>query len=150
MKDIQSQIQEKETTPPPFKRPIGRAQKPMETTLISKREIEKETIDDVNNSKSTKKRKRSAYTNSFAPHLWPLILVAVKKHGDLTSVLHYLKTFHNKIGEVSGPYENLSRKSLYEWFTPRREIKPHMKIVVEKGTTSIVAKKHFLILEIRP
>jgi hypothetical protein len=28
-KEIQLQIQKKETTPPPFKRPIGRPQKPM-------------------------------------------------------------------------------------------------------------------------
>jgi hypothetical protein len=59
-KEIQSQIQEKETTPPPFKRPIGRPRKPMQTTLISKREIDKETIDDASNPKSTKKRKRGA------------------------------------------------------------------------------------------
>jgi hypothetical protein len=44
--------------PPPFKRPIGRPQKPMQTTLISKREIKRKTIDDASNSKSTKKRKR--------------------------------------------------------------------------------------------
>jgi hypothetical protein len=35
----------------------------METTLISKKEIKNEIIDDVNNSKSTKKRKRGVYTN---------------------------------------------------------------------------------------
>jgi hypothetical protein len=32
----------------------------MQTTLISKRQIKKETIDDASNPKSTKKRKRSA------------------------------------------------------------------------------------------
>jgi hypothetical protein len=32
----------------------------------------------------------------------------------------------------------------------RGELKPHMIIVVEKGTTSITKEKHFLILEIRP
>jgi hypothetical protein len=32
--EIQLQIQEKETTPPPFKRHVGRPQKPMQTTLI--------------------------------------------------------------------------------------------------------------------
>jgi hypothetical protein len=41
----------------------------MQTTLILEREIKKETIDDANNSKSTKKRKRGVYTNWFAPHL---------------------------------------------------------------------------------
>ncbi len=68
MKDIQSQIQEKETTTLSFKKPIGRPQKPMETTLISKREIKKKTFDDANISKSTKKRRRGVYTNWFTPH----------------------------------------------------------------------------------
>jgi len=97
-----------------------------------------------------KKRKRNAYTNRFAPHLWRSILVVVKKHGDLTGALHYLKTFHRKPGEVSGTYEKLSRGSLYEWFTPRGELKPHVKIVVEKGTTATIIEKHFSILETRP
>jgi hypothetical protein len=51
----------------------------------------------------------------------------MKKHYNLTSVLHYLKTFHKKPKEVSGPHDKLNRGSLYEWFTPRREIKPHLK-----------------------
>jgi hypothetical protein len=122
----------------------------MQTTLISERELKKETIDDVSNLKSTKKRKRSVYTNWFAPHLWPSILAAVKKHGDFTSALHYLKTFHRKLGKISGPYEKWNRGSLYEWFTLRRELKPHVKVVVKKGTTSIVVEKHFSILETKP
>jgi hypothetical protein len=60
----------------------------------------------------------------------------VKKHGDLIGAFHYLKTFHRKSGGVNGPYEKLSRRYLYEWFTPRRELKPHVKVDVEKGTTS--------------
>jgi hypothetical protein len=38
---------------------------------------------------------------------------------------------------------------LYEWFTLRGELKPHVK-VVEKGTTSILVGKHFSILETKP
>jgi hypothetical protein len=78
----------------------------------------KKTIDDANKSKSTKKRNRVAYTNWFAPNLWPLILATMKKHGDLIDVFHYLKTFHKKPVEISGSYEKLSKRSLYEWFTP--------------------------------
>jgi len=33
---------------------------------------------------------------------------------------------------------------------PRGELKPRMKIVVKKGTTSIVTKKQFSIFEIQP
>ncbi len=80
----------------------------------------------------------------------PSILAIVKKHGDLTSALHYLKTFHRKPREFSGPYEKLNKGSLYEWFTLRGELKPHVKVVVEKGTTSIVVEKHFSILETKP
>jgi hypothetical protein len=73
----------------------------------------------------------------------------MKKHGDFTSVFHYLKTFHRKLREVSSPYEKLSRRSLYEWFTPKGELKPHVK-VVEKRTTSTVVEKHFSILKRKP
>jgi hypothetical protein len=68
----------------------------MQTTLISKRELKKKTIDDASNSKSIKKKNKGVYTNWFAPHLWPSILATVKKHGDFTSALHYLKTFHRE------------------------------------------------------
>jgi hypothetical protein len=54
---------------PLFKRPIGRPQKLMQTTLILERELKKKTIDNASNSKSTKKMKRGGYTNWFAPHL---------------------------------------------------------------------------------
>jgi hypothetical protein len=73
----------------------------------------------------------------------------MKKHGDLIGALHYLKTFHRKPIEVGGPYEKLNRGSLYEWFTPRGELKPHVKVVVEKGTTSTIIEKHFSIFETR-
>jgi len=92
----------------------------------------------------------SVYTNWFAPHLWPSIFVAVKKCGDLTIALHYLKTFHRKPWKVSGPYEKLNRRFLYEWFTLRSELKPHVKVVVKKGRTSILVEKHFSILETKP
>jgi hypothetical protein len=77
-------------------------------------------------------------------------LAHVKKHGDPTGVLHYLKTFHRKLGEVSGPYEKLSRGFLYEWFTPKGELKPHVNVVVQKVTASTVIEKHFSNLETRP
>jgi len=73
----------------------------------------------------------------------------VKKHGDLIRVLHYLKTFHRKLGKVSVPYEKLSKGSLYEWFTPKGKLKPHVKVVVEKVTTSTIIEKQISILETR-
>jgi hypothetical protein len=67
----------------------------------------------------------------------------VKKHGDFTCAFHYLKAFHRKLGKVSGSYEKLSKWSLYEWFTPERELKPHVKVVEEQRTTFTVVEKHF-------
>jgi hypothetical protein len=74
----------------------------------------------------------------------------MKKHGDLIGAFHYLKTFHRKLGEASGPYEKLIKGSLYEWFARRGELKPHVKIIVEKRTTSTVIEKQFSILETIP
>jgi hypothetical protein len=71
-----------------------------------------------------------------------------EKHGDLTNVFHYLKTFHKKLGKVNGPYENLSRGSRYEWFTPRGELKPHLKEVIARGIVSF--PRHFSIVETKP
>jgi hypothetical protein len=77
------------------------------------------------------------YTNWFALHLWLPIFAIVKKHRNFINVLHYLKTFHKKTREINGPSDKLSRGSFYEWFTPRGEIKPHLKSAIEKGTTSM-------------
>jgi len=116
---------------------------------MAEKEIKQEDNKKDENSKSTKRRKtQGTSTNWFAPHLWSSIFVAMKKHGDFINVLHYLKTFHRKPGEVSGPYEKLNKGSLYEWFTPKVELKSHLKEVITRGTTSIPT--HFSILEARP
>jgi hypothetical protein len=47
-------------------------------------------------------------------YFWPSIFVVVKKHGDLTNVFHYLKTFHKKPRKVNRLYEKLSRGCRYE------------------------------------
>jgi hypothetical protein len=135
-KEIKMQNQEKEqVASATLKRPIGRPQKQLQATLMAKKEIKQGET-------------RSTYTNWFAPHLWPSIFASVKKHGDLTTAFHYLKTFHRKPREVNGPYEKLSRGSLYEWFTLRKKLKPHLKKTIARGTTPIPT--HFSILETRP
>jgi len=53
----------------------------------------------------------------------------------------------NKEKLVVNIYEKLSKGSLYEWFTPRGELKPHLKEVITKGTTSNLT--HFPIFETR-
>ncbi len=52
----------------------------------------------------------------FTLIILPPIFVVMKKHGDFTCVLHYLKTFHKKSKEAIGPYEKLNKRFLYnEW-----------------------------------
>ncbi len=117
--------------------------------MIAKKEVKQEDNEEDENSKSTKRKKtQGTYTNWFAPHLWPSIFVVVKKHGDFTNIFHYLKTFHRKPGKVSGPCENLSGGSLYEWFTPRGKFKPHLKEAITRGIASFPT--HFSILETKP
>jgi hypothetical protein len=67
----------------------------------------------------------------------------MKKHRNLINAFHYLKTFHKKLGEVNGTYDKLNKGSLYKWFTPRREIKPHLKNAIKKGITSMAIKDTF-------
>jgi hypothetical protein len=149
-KEIKMQNQEKEqVTSTTLKRLVGRPQKQLHATLMAKNEIKQEDNKEYENSKSAKRRKTlSIYTNRFAPHHWPSIFTVVKKHGDLINALHYLKTFHRKPRKVNGPYEKLSRGFLFEWFTPRRKLKPHLKEVTARGIACIPT--HFSILETRP
>jgi hypothetical protein len=76
--------------------------------LVIEKEIKQENNKEDEKSKSTKRRKsQNNHTNQFATHIWPSIFVTVKRHDDLISVFRYLKTFHRKLGEVSGLYEKL-------------------------------------------
>jgi hypothetical protein len=118
--------------------------------LITENNIKQEDNEDNENSKSTKRIKtQSTYTNWFAQHLWTSIFANMKKHSDLTSVFHYLKTLHRKQGEVSGQYiyEKVNKGSFYEWFTPKGKLKPHLKEIITKGIASNLT--HFSILETR-
>jgi hypothetical protein len=67
----------------------------------------------------------------------------MKKHRNLTNAFHYLKTFHKKLVEVNGTYDKLNRVFLYKWFTPRREIKPHVRNAIEKRVAYMAIKDTF-------
>jgi hypothetical protein len=129
-----------EITPQPWRQLVGRPWKQLQATLILKKEIKKKNTDDVKSSKSLKIRTQSIYTNWFAPHLWPSIFAIVKKHCNFINILHYLKTFYKKPTEANGSHDKLSRGSLYAWFIPRGEIKPHLKSAIKKGTISMASK----------
>jgi hypothetical protein len=67
----------------------------------------------------------------------------MNKHRNLINALHYLKTFHKKLRKINGTYDKLSRGSFYKWFTPRGEIKPHLKNAIDKGIASMVIRDTF-------
>jgi hypothetical protein len=54
-----------------------------------------------------------------------------------------------KLGNISGPYENLNKESLYEWFIPRVKIKTHLKVDIGRRT-SIIVDATFSILRRTP
>jgi len=56
-------------------------------------------------------------TKWFAPCLWPLILVAMKQHGNITSFSLFVNILL-KTRLLVCPYERIIRELLYEWFTP--------------------------------
>jgi hypothetical protein len=43
-----------------------------------------------------KSKKIGAYTNWFQSHLWPPIAVTIKRHGNNSNALHFLKTTYKK------------------------------------------------------
>jgi hypothetical protein len=67
----------------------------------------------------------------------------MKKHHNFINAFHYLKIFYKNLVEVNGAYDKLSKGSLYKWFTPRGEIKPHFKNAIEKGIASMAIRDTF-------
>jgi hypothetical protein len=90
------------------KRPVGRPPKALETVLVK-----------MEKSPPKTKKVRGQYTNWFAPSLWGPIYLAVRKYRSIHYALKHLKTMYKIPRESQGVYENLSRGSMYEWFTSR-------------------------------
>jgi hypothetical protein len=116
-------IQEESTTNKPHKRHVGRSKKTFEATLLSPNEIKKEG-DEARDGKCQKKgpslvedekksKERGAYTNWFQPHLWPPIAITIKKHGNNSNAIHFLKTTYKK-PNMPSPYERLNRACLWD------------------------------------
>lgn len=75
------------------------------------------------------------YTNWFKLNLWGTIHVAMRKYEVFSLGLHYLKLIRRKASCNTGTCEKFTKGSLYEWFTPRGELKEN--------------HKHFIIKQIR-
>jgi hypothetical protein len=71
---------------------------------------------------------------------------AIKKHGNNSNGLHFLKTTYKKTN-VPSPYEKLSKACLSEWFITCNELKPNYKHAVELDTIVKPNKKTIHALE---
>jgi hypothetical protein len=70
-----------------------------------------------------KKKVRGTYTNWFLPSLWGPIQAAMKQYKNYTSTLHYLQTKYRSPGQIRSMYVDLSRGTLWDWFTPTGELR---------------------------
>jgi hypothetical protein len=68
----------------------------------------KQERDKSTSNQEPKKNWRGTYTQWFAPHLWVHIFLIMKKHKNLTNVLHYLFAFHKKPRIYTSPFHKLS------------------------------------------
>jgi hypothetical protein len=74
----------------------------------------------------------------------------VEKHKRSTTILHYLRAFHKKLGERSSPFEKFSRSSLGEWFTLDAKFQLGVEKSIERGKSFTIIKQHIPILDCRP
>jgi hypothetical protein len=51
-------------------------------------------------------------------------MAIVKKHGNNSQALHFLKIAYRKL-RVPSPCEKLVKASLWDWFTPHGDLKPN-------------------------
>ena len=77
------------------------------------------------------KKVRDPYNNWFLPLLWGPIYNAVRLHRTISGACKYLQNEYKTLGEVYGLYKDLSRGSMYEWFTPIWEVKEEYKNILK-------------------
>jgi len=70
----------------------------------------------------------------------------VKKYGNNSQALHFLKFAHKK-PRIPSPYEKLEKASLRDWFTPNGDLKPNYIHATRLGTTVKPNKRNLLVLE---
>ena len=101
---------------------VGRPCK-CKVVLQSKKKIKLQPIDIVHGG-------RGKYCNWFQPHLCPPIVEAIKKYSNNMQALRYLQTTFRSLGILS-PYENISRGSLWTWFTKDGNLRDNYLHAVE-------------------
>jgi hypothetical protein len=73
----------------------------------------------------------------------------VKKHKNLTNVLHYLQTFQKNPREHTCPFDKLARSSLAEWFTFDARFKPRIQNSIKIYIVFIMSQQQVAIFEHR-
>ncbi len=87
--------------------------------ILNEHKIKKE--DNESNRPSKHKKKRGVHQNWFQPHLWPQILVVVKKYGNNKIVLTFMQNVCKSQGVFSF-YAMLTMSTMWEWFTKESEL----------------------------
>jgi len=80
-------------------------------TLQSHGKCIKQEKDKSTSNQEPKKNQRSTHTQWFAPRFWLHIPLIMKKHKNLTNVLHYFFAFHKKRRIHGSPFHKLSNPS---------------------------------------
>jgi hypothetical protein len=73
-------------------------------------------------------------------------MVVVKKYGNNSQALHFLKIAHKK-PRIPNPYEKIGKASLWDWFTLNGELKPNYIHATKPGTIVKQNKRNLLVLE---
>ena len=102
------------------KRRVGRPKKQIEAVLFTP-EVEK-----AEGSAAKKTKVRGNYTNWFMPSLWEPIYAAMR----------YLKTKYKLPGKSDSVYEDLTRGSLWDWFTPTGQLREGVSKKIYNETSS--------------
>jgi hypothetical protein len=113
--------QEKEMEKEVIKRPVGRPKKELQATLLTP------NVEKIEASSTKKVQVRGNYTNWFLPSLWGPIHAAMRVHKNYTSTLRYLQSKYKLPGQINSVYDDLTRGTLFNWFTPFGELKEGVK-----------------------
>ena len=100
-----------------IKRPFRRPKKELQATLLTPK------VEKVEASTTKKAHVRGNYTNWFLPSLWGPIHAAMTVHKNYTFTLRYLQSKYKLPGQIRSVYDDLTRGSLFNWFTPSGELK---------------------------
>jgi len=63
-------------------------------------------------------KKLGAYQNWFQPHLWPQMLVVVKKYKNNKIIITFLQNVYKSL-RVPSPYAKLTRSTMWELTHPQ-------------------------------